>query len=750
MIVNRERKSVHASDDFATINRQFTANDPAFIFDVLCNKMYSNPFYTMLQEYLANGRDAHREIGANDTPLFITMPSEQDPHLHIRDFGPGLSEERINDVFIHLGRSTKNTDDTMTGGFGLGAKIGWAYGDSYTIISYYEGTQTTYLAYRDENGVGALATLDVASTEAPNGVEIKLSIKYQDVGKITKVISKITYFWEVAPICTTHTFDHYDRPTTDTTILYDKVSFDTSYSGSYYAIVDGIPYSLSATSVPILSALQLPENEGRSLCLFFDVSEVDVSVNREGLNYSSKTIDMITHTIQSVIDRNSEEALSAIHIPSFKERVEVLSGCYTKIGAPKEVISKINNLMYLHFGYKNNRGVVKIIGCSGLSETAIYRVEKKVRTKTIIKYRSMDHSYGCMKTTSVYPDEPFVSISNLKNGISVPLYKERRRVLLTKDANLTITMESAKNIFRTVFDELVANSFTMYITQNKMVFDFLVNELGFESMNDIQPTLPPKMIRSSGDRACNFSAIDVKSVFGRSSVKTFNNLDKTIDCWCSFKEREAAKVLLEKHRMFLSEYYKNINCYYVTNKQASLVEGSEVMHYTTMLPRILNNVPSIEYEKLISIFKGIYSKVSDVKSIVEMFNEYKSESGILHLISNKIEEIREDHIVHDIIRTKCAKILFSSKSRMISNVFDNLKYCKYLKTGHSQEKSSRLEKHYAKHIASFTKEHARLERIFKEEYPLFYVVNIYECKRNANNPEALLKTFIHYLNGDYV
>jgi hypothetical protein len=124
MRVETRSNTAKASDDFMLGTLNYTVDSPALVFDVLCSKMYGTPFETMIQEYMANARDAHREVGKLDVPIQLIFPTNLDSHLYIRDFGPGLTIERIKTVFTKLGKSTKNDDDVMTGGFGLGAKIG--------------------------------------------------------------------------------------------------------------------------------------------------------------------------------------------------------------------------------------------------------------------------------------------------------------------------------------------------------------------------------------------------------------------------------------------------------------------------------------------------------------------------------------------------------------------------------------------------------------------------------------------------
>jgi len=115
MKLNRNVNVVEKSNDFQSA--KFGIKNPAIIFDILCNKLYKNPLKTLIQEYMSNARDSHREAGCSDKPIKVILPTYIDPHIKIIDYGVGISPERMSTVFIFLGESTKNIDNVQTGGF---------------------------------------------------------------------------------------------------------------------------------------------------------------------------------------------------------------------------------------------------------------------------------------------------------------------------------------------------------------------------------------------------------------------------------------------------------------------------------------------------------------------------------------------------------------------------------------------------------------------------------------------------------
>jgi len=100
----------------------FGISDVRLVVDIL-SKLYAYPIRTLVQEYICNGRDAMREAGTwGKLPIEITVPNSLDPVFKVRDFGVGISPDRMENIFVNYGSSTKRNTNTQTGGFGIGAK----------------------------------------------------------------------------------------------------------------------------------------------------------------------------------------------------------------------------------------------------------------------------------------------------------------------------------------------------------------------------------------------------------------------------------------------------------------------------------------------------------------------------------------------------------------------------------------------------------------------------------------------------
>src|SRR5688572_3649345 len=97
-----EEQGVLAEGAFGLSNK---AEDQAHILSILRDRLYTNKVLAVLREYSANAWDAHVDAGKADVPIKVVLPTKLDPSLIIRDYGKGLSEEEIFEVYVKYGAS---------------------------------------------------------------------------------------------------------------------------------------------------------------------------------------------------------------------------------------------------------------------------------------------------------------------------------------------------------------------------------------------------------------------------------------------------------------------------------------------------------------------------------------------------------------------------------------------------------------------------------------------------------------------
>lgn len=162
------------------------AGSSVFLMDAL-GKLYSSPARAVLREYLANAIDAHVEAGGKRPPVEISLPSrDNDNVLSIRDYGNGMSEEGFTQILSRYGASTKRNSNKLTGGFGLGAKAGFAVGNEFFMTSYQKGKMLKVRIYKVSGGKGYVEVIDRAATTEPDGMLVEVTIPAGNVQEISR------------------------------------------------------------------------------------------------------------------------------------------------------------------------------------------------------------------------------------------------------------------------------------------------------------------------------------------------------------------------------------------------------------------------------------------------------------------------------------------------------------------------------------------------------------------------------------
>lgn len=218
----------------------FGISDVRLVVDIL-SKLYAYPIRTLVQEYICNGRDAMREANTyGKIPLDITVPTTFEPLFKVRDYGVGITPDRMESIFVNYGSSTKRNTNSQTGGFGIGAKSAFSYTDSFTITSYVDGSKYTYVAHLADNG--GVNLIGQEPTKERNGVEISIGVRPKDIGEFRNAVQRCVRFWQ-EPIKFIGSKDTYQLKPTLT--LGNMTVYDShgSESRTIY-LIDGIEYDL--------------------------------------------------------------------------------------------------------------------------------------------------------------------------------------------------------------------------------------------------------------------------------------------------------------------------------------------------------------------------------------------------------------------------------------------------------------------------------------------------------------------------
>lgn len=163
---------------------KMTINVTGSSFGFILENLYTNPHKAIVRELVCNAVDAHQSVG-NTNPYYIQAPSKFDPTFILRDFGPGLNGQEIDQYLNTLYESSKGSTNDQIGGFGLGSKSPFALVPSFFLTSYKDGMEYKCFWYRDEEGIPVLKIQSTSETTEPNGLKYIISFAEKDVDLIT-------------------------------------------------------------------------------------------------------------------------------------------------------------------------------------------------------------------------------------------------------------------------------------------------------------------------------------------------------------------------------------------------------------------------------------------------------------------------------------------------------------------------------------------------------------------------------------
>ena len=267
-------------------------------FDMLA-RQYSDPIKAILQELGANAADSHVRAGKEEVPFSVKLPNTLDPHLRIRDYGVGMTEDVVYDVYINYMKSDKTDTNSETGCFGIGSKTPLSYADQFNITTYNDGVMTMYALVKNEEGVPELNEFGSWDTEEGNGVEISFSVKDDDFEKFAERAVKVFSYFKTRPeVSGNGSFEFKDFGKAvlagDTWVLNSR----TTYADSI-AVMGNVAYPIDSYQFEYGSK----QREFLTNCAIIEVpiGSLNVTPSREALEYSEHTINGIKEAIDNVV-----------------------------------------------------------------------------------------------------------------------------------------------------------------------------------------------------------------------------------------------------------------------------------------------------------------------------------------------------------------------------------------------------------------------------------------------------------------
>ena len=269
-------------------------SDLSHIMGILRSQIYSDKLLAVIREYSTNAVDANTEAN-NTNPISIILPTLENPILSFRDFGNGLSDDEVCNLYVKYGASTKRSSNDYTGCLGIGCKAGFAYGDSFQVVSYTKSHITTWLARIDESQRGTISLISKEpNINKPTGTNVIVSIRKNDIDDCVSKAKAFFKYWKVQPHCNLDLDKLNIVESTDDWALCTSSSrhaYARNY-GSAHLVMGNIRYPIDSNQLN-LNSTPASLTKSDSIIFYAPLGAVDIAANRESLEYTDRTRDAI-------------------------------------------------------------------------------------------------------------------------------------------------------------------------------------------------------------------------------------------------------------------------------------------------------------------------------------------------------------------------------------------------------------------------------------------------------------------------
>jgi hypothetical protein len=346
---------------------QFNIAQTSKMFKILSDSLYSDKVMAAIRELSTNAYDSHISAG-NKNPFKVTLPTAANPTFVVRDYGTGLSQLDMENLYTTYGASNKNDSNDFVGCLGLGSKSPFAYTKSFTTESYYNGKKYTYIAAIDESGVPTLNLFNTSNTKEPNGLEISFAVKQHDFQEFTDKAKRIFHYFKMKPIVEGGIGNNLqDHKYSNTNIIISgagwrvcRLNSDSQYyPNNFHRIDSGIVAIMGNIAYPVQTAQivgqekeEMPDhiqkwnrafqkadidswksfvseilNSGLYLELDFNIGQLEMDVAREGLQYTKDVIKTLRKKTQEIYMEMKEEFSKKIQ--ASQNKVDAITSYYT-------------------------------------------------------------------------------------------------------------------------------------------------------------------------------------------------------------------------------------------------------------------------------------------------------------------------------------------------------------------------------------------------------------------------------------
>ena len=380
--------------------KAFTINASREAFRILSSGLYSNKPQAIIRELSCNAYDAHVMAGCPERPFKVHLPDSWEPFLSIEDFGIGLDDEDIENIYTSYFTSTKTHSNDVIGGLGLGSKTPFSYTDTFTIRSRKDAVERIYNAYISDAGSPTVSMVSESDTDEPNGTLITVPIRSDDFGIFEREALNVFKYFTVLPEINSVILDN--RLIKELEEAEGLIIHSNNYNaGNVTVIMGNVGYNVKVTDTIV------PRDKTRawsflakaSMTIRFNIGDLSVAASRETISFDDESKEVFINKLENIVDDYYNEFQSKID-NECSDKASALLFVEGKLGEWGWNLLNYEGVSLYDIANENIvGGIIDIIDPEGDHPSLITMLEKKYAYSDNLNKQVLNDKYGIHRIT---------------------------------------------------------------------------------------------------------------------------------------------------------------------------------------------------------------------------------------------------------------------------------------------------------------------------------------------------------------
>lgn len=347
MILNKDSDNIITN---ATGSKEVPVSTHRVIFEIISSHVYENKPKAVVRELACNALDSHTAAGYKDKPFIIHVPDKYNPVFYVEDFGVGLDDVEVNNVYMAAFESTKRNSNDYIGALGIGANSPLSYTSCFEVLSRKNGIEYIHQIFFPEDSLPKTTLISKRPTDKPNGVKVSVPVLEKDIEFFKQEIENVLSWFSVKPTIV--------GATVNLDTAYDKVSnniYIKSASGAknFRVLMGNVIYDAKNFLQHLNTAETIDYYRfitNRDIVIEFPLGELSFGASRETLSLDSKTIDNLKKYIPVYINefiqsaqKNIDELKNIFDVFAYCVNANLPLDCFTLITYKGSKLSGFND-----------------------------------------------------------------------------------------------------------------------------------------------------------------------------------------------------------------------------------------------------------------------------------------------------------------------------------------------------------------------------------------------------------------------